>query len=203
MAEVMVTIAILGVLAAVMIPTVTKLAPNSRKLMFKKAYSSTETVISELINDESLYAKDPDFTGFANTSAVTVAGVAYSGATKFCNLFAEKLNVMGAVDCNTAKTLAVAAVPGSGPNFTTNDGVAWYVDTNAFTLDTPGETATINIDINGNTGYSINGNPNCVYVSAAVCPEPDQFTITIRNDGKITVAGVKESEYLQNFSVQK
>ena len=88
--EVLVTLMIVGVIAALIIPIIKNAQPDKQKLMFKKAYTNVERVVTELVNDDDLYPDVGDYMGFDNTNAVTVNGISYSGNTKFCNLFAMK-----------------------------------------------------------------------------------------------------------------
>lgn len=197
MSEVMVTLVMLGIIGAILIPMISEAKPDRKKVMFKKAYYSAEKVINELANDSELY---PDSTtvgviGFGNTDAVTVAGTSYSGNTKFCNLFAQSVNLSSAVNCTTQTITSGSSNPGTG-SFTTSDGVTWYIPLSTFADDTP---ITITMDVNGTSRYDAKISPNCMYPA---CTAPDQFQFTLRRDGRMAVSGTKEKEYLQNLTVQ-
>lgn len=209
MAEVMVVMAVLGILAAVMIPTIIKIRPNQNKIMFKKAYYVTERVVNELVNDDALYADtDTLRPGFLNEDAPTDFPT-ISSVTKFCKLFANKLNTMGTPDCSIGKSSPIAAGalnPNSG-NFTTNDGITWHLPTDAYgggttTTFKKDFTRIITVDVNGTSTYNAKTSPNCIYVSATVCPDPDQFQIKVQHDGKIFIDGTKEIEYLKSTKIQ-
>lgn len=218
MAEVMVVLAVIGVLVAILTPTIVKLSPNQNKIMFKKAYYITERVINELINDETYYSYTNDTQpGFIDQSAITVDGVSITGPSKFCTLFAMKINTNSTtINCDAAHSSPVATGalnPNSG-NFTTNDGMTWHLPTavqggnaNVFSLPsaTPdSSTREILVDVNGTSAYDASTSPNCTYNDAVPteCPNPDQFIIKIRYDGKIIVDGTKEKEYLKNLNIR-
>ena len=54
LAEALVTMAIIGIVMALSIPAVIQ-STNDTRPLFKKAYSTVETVVNELVNDTSLY----------------------------------------------------------------------------------------------------------------------------------------------------
>ena len=91
LAELMVCLLLISVLATILLPAIIQNKPNKSKVIFRKAYYIIERVVSELINDDDLYPtnEEENVMGFANTAEVTYAGKTYSGASKFCNLFFE------------------------------------------------------------------------------------------------------------------
>lgn len=186
LSEVMVTLTIMGVLAAILIPTISRVMPNQNKTMFKKSYSTMTKIVSELINDEGLYPEDATLQGFLNTNTATIGSGEVVGGPKFCTLVADQLNLSGTADCT-----------GSG-TFQTNDGMTWTIPVDAFT-NAAIPTAIVTVDVNGPTAKP-GRSPNCMF-NASTCPKPDQFQMVIRNDGKFTLTG-KEAEYIQDNTVQ-
>jgi len=77
LAEMLVCLAIISVIAAIMMPTLNHVKPNKEKAMFKKVYLQTERVIYELINDVELYPDIDDHVGFDNTTRVMFNGVEF------------------------------------------------------------------------------------------------------------------------------
>lgn len=181
LSEIMVTLAVLGVIAAVSVPAIMGNVPDNNKVMFKKAYASTEKAINNLINDDSLYPVTTNWTYLGvthnctdNTGATVPCGfhnVVDSSNNlytnyKFCTLFTEQLNIAGEGICYPNY------YPTCHGYFTTSDGVYWNVDsevsdaitaasantataTTAFPLDSSLYAARILIDVNGDKG------PNC------------------------------------------
>lgn len=178
LAEVMVTLALISIIATILIPAIMQVKPDRYKLLFKKAYTITERVVGELVNDDNLYPLVTGKVGLDNTATVTLNDKTYSGNTKFCQLFAMKVNIVESTASCTGST--------SVPSFTTNDGIVWYLPTTSFAGD-----AAIKVDVNGDKA------PNCEY-NTTNCLEPDTFHVIIGNDGRVSVNGVREREFLRS-----
>ena len=206
LAEVMVSLAVVGILASIMLPVISKARPNKQKALFKKAYYVAERIVYELVNDDDLYPSKTDTVGFDNTDEVEYMGTLYGSGipddgdddaakadaekkqkSKFCMLFARKVNTASDnVSCDSAN----ASFNGE-PSFITTDGITWYMPYDNF-AKTSGtyDNKAIRVDVNGAKS------PNCDY--AADCPNPDRFTIYVNAYGSMIVAGQKEKEYLQS-----
>lgn len=189
MSELMIAMAVLGILLAMVIPTLVNTRPDEFKMLTKKAYYVTEQVVSSLINDPVLY---PDNTmycptgsvpgetctyGFDDTSSVTYNAETFSGNTKFAKLFAEQLNVV-----DTDETSGNYII-------TTSDGMTFdfSTDTNSpvktpWTVGVAPKTnyRNIIIDVNGDKA------PNCLETDTN-CSRPDQFRIVIYSNGRIHI----------------
>lgn len=189
LAEVMITMAVLGVLASVLLPAVSKVRPNENKALFKKAYYVAERMVGELVNDDELYPiGEGTIDGLNNVNEVTYNGTKYSGSDKFCKLFAAKVNTIN----DNVNCVGGSATPTNSnvPSFITTDGIYWYMPITAFEAD-----KSITVDVNGDK------KPNCKF--GTNCIKPDQFEIWIQSDGKMYVKGDKEKEYLSsNKSMQ-
>lgn len=200
--ELMVALAVIGILTAVVTPAVMKIKPNKNKMMIKKAYYTTENIVSSLINNQLYYPDmsdvvDEDDTiyasiGFDYTEKVTdIDGEVY-GATeskKFCELFESKLNVQSRIGSTCTD------------GFTTTDGMTWYIP--EWTQESRTDR-TITVDVNG-----ASKEPNCNQTeSASGCSADnfDEFRIVVKVDGrmKIHAADTKAIEYISiNASVSK
>ena len=97
--EILLTLAIIGALAAVLLKVITNAMPDAGKAKFLKAYSATRLTISDMINDSSLYP-DTDETsstyGFANTTQPFYGfynDPEFSGDQKFAKIFADRLSL--------------------------------------------------------------------------------------------------------------
>lgn len=177
LSEVMVTIGILGVLAALLVPAIVNNAPDNNKVMYKKAYHLLEQSVGNLINDDVNYPEDVTGNckigtttvncGFNNTTA-TVNGA----NNKFCYLLADSMNTVGAVNC---------AGPGT---FETTDGIKWTVGSPTFATIDQNVYENITIDVNAaKAGCSKDSSINTCSASAS----PDTFVIGVRYDGKIRI----------------
>lgn len=203
LAEVMVTLGVLGILAAIAIPVVMSMRPSEKRVMFKKAYMTAERAVSELASDETAYPSTTLCTGSGNYSGQISCGfnnntkpAAYgipanisSAPQKFCWLFAQKLNTITTVDCVAAKT-AAENVANNSPSFTTSDGIQWFYNLGVFTASDTVYSRFV-IDVNGEKA------PNKM---ATKDSKQDRFPIDIRFDGKvqIPITETKAVEYLSN-----
>ena len=148
LAEMLITMCIVGVLAVIVLPVLNNVFPNQEKMMFKKAYYLTEKVVSELVNDEDLYPEienDQQKPYLGNTVEVTYKGNKYSGDTKFCELFAARVNTASDIDCSSHSFSNNSVA--SSYTFKTSDGIVWDLPISSFSSET--SPAVIQIDVNG------------------------------------------------------
>lgn len=156
LAEVLITLTIIGVGTAIMIPIISNVIPDANKVAFKKVYSIIEQTVSTLINDEDYYPscrhvtiiKDPpantDFTsvpaGFFipdattltqmlnNTSNCTGGDVPpTSNTNKFCYFFSQQIKTTGAVNCSQSSDANGAATSAGNTTFTSQNGMTWTI----------------------------------------------------------------------------
>lgn len=211
LSEVLITLGVVSVLAAVITPAVMKVTPNTNKVMFRKAYFSLEEAVSKLINDDTNY---PEVTivsgvdckvdgitvqcGFHNTDVT--GSLVPATQDKFCYLLSEVLNTVGSVDCTPASIKANS----SNWSFRTTDGIKWRVfygyDSQRFPLvkvPTDAMDYRIIFDVNGDK------KPNCHYNTIESLPNvlsssgvggaclssvvPDIYSVFIRYDGKLII----------------
>lgn len=127
LAEVLVTLVILGTLTALTIPVIMTLISNN-DVLYKSAFQLTENVVADLAQDLTLYPNGD----FSTPSAYN-----------FCRNFVDRINTIGARNCTDNATLASGI-----PSFTTTNGMKWYLSPAAnpnFTVD----PITIWVDLNG------------------------------------------------------
>ena len=193
LAEVMIVLAVLGILASILLPAISKVRPNRDKMMFKKAYHVAERIVYELVNNDDLYpAKDGEYKGFDNIEDANYNGDVYSGNTKFCSLFAQHVNTTADITtCSDTAVVPAGAGTYTTPTFTTTDGIDWYMPISNFA-----DTVSVYVDINSEKG------PNC-YSGADNCDKPDILSIKIKPDGKMFVDGTTEQNYLKSNTTVK
>lgn len=207
--ELMVALAVIGIITAIVTPAVMKIKPNKNKMMTKKAYYTTENIVNSLVNNQLFYPDmsdvcyDPSLgtgvsdvycaLGFDYTEKVKdIDGVEYSGALKFPQLFASKLNIQ------SGKTDTAANIQAG---ITTTDGMTWYLPTWANKSQTEHE---IKIDVNG-----VGNGPDCTQddtTKGCSADDFDSFRISVYPDGrmKINDNDVKAQEYVSiNASVSR
>lgn len=193
--ELMVALAVIGILVAVVTPAIMKTRPNKNKMMIKKTFYTTEQIVSSLINDERLYpdmrdacgtgvvSSSPDIYcayGFDYTEPVEYEGETYSGETKFAELFKSRLNVKSEVSGD------------DGLIFYTTDGVRWDLTglKNAWPsgqvpgkfdgTNAPSNTGTILIDVDGSDGVNKRQKDSDV-------DSFDRYEIQILSNGKLRI----------------
>ena len=69
LAEILGTMTLIGVVAAMTLPVIVQARPNKELIMFRKAYAETTRIVNDLINDEDLYP-DAEESGLATTDAL-------------------------------------------------------------------------------------------------------------------------------------
>lgn len=196
LSELMVALAVIGILVAVVTPAIMKTRPNKNKMMIKKTFYTTEQIVATLINDARLY---PDLReaceagaaeaenyycawGFDYDDSVRYEGETYSGNSKFAGLFRAQLNVKS----------------GSSTVFYTNDGVKWDLSGTSgawtkrvYSGPQNAGTGTILIDVNGD-------DPPNKRQKDSSADDFDQYVIKILASGKMTIAeeDTKAIEYV-------
>lgn len=211
LAETLITLALVGIIAAFVIPAITKTTPNQNKVLFKKAYSSLERAISDLSNDEVDYPTVPGTStdglntplttiGFNNTS---IGAAAPASTDKFCYLLSQQMNTtLTQAQIATPSTYCPVAA-GTG-TFTTTDGIIWSMTTptaTSFAL-TPSSYMYIKIDVNGAKAPNCGDTGNSSGFTACTANQSaDKFYIGIRYDGKMNVVDANATAILQNPTV--
>ncbi len=195
--EILVVLAIVGIIATLLMPILSKMQPDRRKLMFRKAYATVDRIVTELVNDDVFYPDALGKVGLDNTTVdLNISGTALNGITeqtKFCRLFAFKANILdeAAVSCPGILTDRQASGEGSTPSFATTEGIEFYIPNSNFATD-----MRLYFDVNGEDA------PNCVF-NETTCSTPDRFSVLIAGDGGIRIDGDYEREYLKSSTVIK
>lgn len=205
LAELLITIAIVGVVAALATPTIVKLKPDETKGLYLKAHNILANTTVDIVSDTSLYMteyntseqavctglgcnKMPDY--IDNEDASELINTDASG-TKFGSLLALRLDV-DKDDVETAD---------NSVTFTTTDGIEWKITSkegsvapNGLNLKT--EENEVVIDINGE-----DKGKNCEYSST--CKNPDKFKFKVDNNGNVTPQDALGKAYLKNSTNMK
>jgi len=99
LAEIMIVLAVIGVLTAILLPTAIHSTPDENVMKFKKANATLYRVISELVNSDQYYL-DGDLGVRANGNLVN--GTYAGDYTYLCETFADILSVKNK-NCNGSK----------------------------------------------------------------------------------------------------
>ncbi|MBR1425762.1 type II secretion system protein [bacterium] len=181
--ELMVALGVIGIVAAVLIPVIFNFMPDQNILMAKRAYYTTQEVVSDLINDDNCYPDKSTLSGTdakvgfdfksVDPGAVCSGAVTTSADAKFIALFKSRLDLKS-----------------SGTPFITKDGMEWTFTTgtgkNTFDCSETDKTTcylTLKVDVNGS-----DSKPNC----GDSCSDGrkkgfDVFTMKIYADGDIDI----------------
>ena len=213
LAEVLITLGIVGIVSAIMIPAIMNSKPDPMKATYLKVYDSLQSNLKELASDSSLYQYcgtvggigDVDCHGFPFINQSLPIGRsaneigALTNEVKFCNLLSEKL---GGTNTNCSGTVYSYVANGftdyfnNHISFTTSNGIQWMVSPAiATSYDGANRTATwqrdIYADINGTTGE------NCIY-NANNCKNPDRFRFIVYADGTLIPGDGMGQEYINS-----
>ena len=195
--ELLITMGIVGIISALVIPGVVNMMPDKNKTMYMKVYNTLTTLTNEILEDSSLYyptynatTGEPNCTGMRCTampidSRITSAFSSSDwdeGDKKFGVCLASKLNIKE----NFGSEIIFGTTGNDGTRFTTMDGIQWTYEPN--NLDSA--VLTINLDPSDNSASH-----NCLY--SAACTKPNQFKFEIDNDGGVRAADALGIAYLQ------
>ncbi len=214
LAEVLIALGIVGILAAVMLPMINKYKPDTTKVLYLNTYDALAESISDMASNGSYYVKDNGVFlfnqhPFANLDNYqdstndrhTIAG----GRGKFCRVLAENFNTIEeANEVRCSNNNANRPNTNFGANdvsFTNKNGVEFWVATNSSAANTNGwRNADINryetyivIDVNGS-----NNGDNCVFSNN--CPKPDRFTFKVSADAEFLPMDEMGIRYLETRS---
>lgn len=195
--ELLVALGVIAVLCAVLMPIIFNSMPNQNILMAKRAYYATQTVVSDLINNETCY---PDKTSSALNRRIGFDdGFGYPNCTewnestyitteqnaeeKFAYMFLSKISALHITKDNTLNT-----------HFFTSDNMAWHFEQqDGFHTSKADEEqyALLIVDVNGdeapNKGQSAATKSMELGTVNATSSTFDRFAMRIYADGKIEI----------------
>ena len=115
LSEALITLAILGVLAAILIPVINNVRPDKDRITYKKALYSMQGAISQAMDDATIISSTTNQWG-ANPETHPLEGLS---SERFCEVIADSLNIAGRVNCNSTSSY-------QNPNFITTDGIRYW-----------------------------------------------------------------------------
>lgn len=213
--ELMVAMAVIGILVAVVTPAIMKNRPNKNKMMVKKSFYITEQIVNNLVNDEALY---PDMRSFCTGDTPSVDteycaygldyterafsdGLSYTGEYKFAALFKNSLNVKGDYTASGGTSIPNPVNPSSNttfyPIFYTTDGIKWDLTGTkaAWTArknDSQASIGTFDTQNTHTTGIGtitvdVNGEDGPNVFCTAANEDCDKYQIQILANGKMRI----------------
>lgn len=192
LAEVLIALSVVGIIAAICIPMANKFRPDTSKTLYLQTHDNLKQVLLGAAHNSTNYPEtsgvlDFKYHPFANIN-MTENGVSVEHRNKLCWVLADSLVLSpedNDINCSDTYT------PFNGNNFTRSftlkNGVEVMVttDTSFATVAAVQPTKTnryrtdIIIDINGNDEGA-----NCVY-NAVSCANPDRFLFKVSADGSL------------------
>lgn len=185
LAETLITLTIIGILAGTMLPLVNKFKPDTNKITYLKTYDTLVDITNNISKNTNLYpVTDPinypnyNFSKvpFFNTISVCTRGQnncsgndIVGGNRKLCEIMAWSMNVENYNCTDDSPDLNFT------PSFTNSQGVTFDIRSD-YDINSPLKRANIMIDIDPE------GN-NCYYSNN--CPNPDRFLFWVHADASI------------------
>ena len=120
LSEALVTLAIIGVLAAILIPVIDNVRPDKDKITYKKALYSMQSAVSNAM-DSTVYSMAANSSAYWKDENISDSA--------FCEAVADALNTAGRVDCESVSSY-------ESPIFITTDGVRYWGLEGKFVDDT-------------------------------------------------------------------
>ncbi len=169
LSEALVTLAIIAVLAAILIPVINNVKPDKDKVSYKKALYTMQAAMSNAM-DSLEYNYAANAAAYWKDASVNVDGY-------FCKQMAETLNTAGKVDCVSTSSY-------EHPNFITTDGIRYWGLEGKFNAD----TKTIYVDRSLTSGELRN-------IGRVRGTAEKGLKIRVRYDGKVDVPDSADTAY--------
>ena len=181
LAEVIVTLGIIGLLAAITAPLLGSLTPDQNKIKVLKAYKILSDVTIEILNDPSLYLKNSEGERLNYTEQPThldYLDSKYKGDNKFSYILASKLELN-----------AEPSASGNDVTFTTIDGINW--------VTSPVTESGVNITIDLDEPESGEDKTYDEFTEGSK-PKPDRFSFEVDLRGNVRGGDSLTKAYLAN-----
>ncbi len=169
LSEALVTLAIIAVLAAILIPVINNVKPDKDKVSYKKALYTMQAAMSNAM-DSLEYNYAANASAYWKDDSVNVDGF-------FCKQMAEALNTSGKIDCVSKSSY-------ESPNFITTDGIRYWGLEGKFDAN----TKTIYVDRSLSSGELRN-------IGKVRGTAEKGLKIRVRYDGKVDVPDSSDTAY--------
>ena len=187
--ETLLTLGIIGIITALLLPAVKNMRPDERKISYLKVHDAVVTAVKELASDSRLFppcqTMGSQTACFSNHTLFNNVMSNEPNNAKFCILLAEKF---GELNPTCSNIYAVFNNANRSFSFTTKTGEQFYVTTERKAPQNAADPLSwrsqVVFDVNGDKA------PNCIYDdnNASACPNPDTFMLWVMADGNV-IAG--------------
>ena len=182
LSELLIALGVIAILTAISMPIIHNLLPDQNVVMAKRAFYTTETIISDLLNYQYCYPKQRARVGLDD-------GLVYKRCEKwkFVDGQSEKDNAQDKLLTLFASKLDVKEIKDNGKTIFTKDGMIWTFSNSELKAGMPNSYIYLTVDVNGDK------EPNCGQTSQSTkCPNTrkygfDKFTMKILARGKIEI----------------
>lgn len=171
MAEILVCLAVVGILAMMIIPIITKTTQNKEKFLYKKAINTMQNAVSAVMNENGVVNSANFWPDLSN------------GGGDLQKAIGSKMILMGNYGSGTSS---------DDPSFVSNDGMIWWNLPKQWPTGDDGGMADhvdITVDVNGEGGKNMTteGDENTVVTN------PDRLKIRLMKDGRVIVPAYDDS----------
>lgn len=215
LAELLISLGIIGVIGALMLPAINKLRPDENKTMYLKVYDELSKNISAIASNSKIYpackkdaanAEDPGVLcqeyPLLNTNASLIdtysGDEAYKGKRKLCSFLALSMGGENA-NCTEDGYNYTDATFKNNLSFTTPNGMQWRVVPQLYSTDMNTQIAQyrtdIYVDINPKNNDNNSAGQNCIY-DQNNCKNPDIFKFMVSADGIVHPADPVGKKYI-------
>lgn len=171
LAEALITLAIIAMLASVFLPLVSAFKPDTTKIKWIQTYDAIVYVSAELVNNQTLFPSIKDVGG----TMYDVSSAPFVGSgQRFCEKFNEALNAIGTPSCTTTDNYETTT-----SSFNIRNGSHWKTTT-ATKLTAEDKYFLSTIDV------YFNGDPN---------DESEHFKFAVTENGKVRIGDAKGIGY--------
>lgn len=219
LAEVLITLGIIGVIAALIVPAISNVKPDKNKTAYLQVYDTISSTVNSLAHNSKIYPTCKDLNEVDNVNCdqnplfntnlplePRYRNNRYSGDKKLCSLMATSLGISdGDIDAGCTDTVYAfnAANYTNGfanPSFVTKNGMRWRISP-AVASSSDGTVGTyqtdIYVDIDATNNDTPNGDRSCIY-DQNNCTEPDIFKFMVSANGEVTPADPMGRAYIQS-----
>ena len=191
LAELLVSLTIIAVIGAILIPGVNRILPDKDKGLVLKAYNSLVEINNDIFHNPSLYALGTLIYGTTDeecTDILMCTSAPLDGKHSTC-VGVDKYPFLVAENLSLSEDL-VKDANSSVYKFTTADNMEWTMTT---VFDTESDRIkSYNIVINTHT----EGKEDCLF--SATCKNPRQYSFSVDEKGRVNAEDSLTKAYLLN-----
>ncbi len=207
LAEVLITLGIIGVIAALIVPAISNVKPDKNKTAYLQVYDTISQTVKSLAANSRLYpvCNDPNVEDNVNCSQYPLLNTSrplderynnaiYQGDRKLCSLMALSLGVaeddIGCSNTTYAFNAADYTDGFANESFVTKNGMRWRIVPQIATYTNNFEARFQNdiyVDIDPTNNNTDGRDRSCIF-DEENCTQPDIFKFLVSADGKVVPA---------------